>query len=53
MDLRGWPLNSENGKSLLYSDKPNDVSKYRRTEGVRGDCLIERTGSVWVQKSST
>ena len=32
VDLRGWPLNSENGKSLLFSNIPNDVSEWRRTE---------------------
>ena len=52
VDLRGWPLNSENGKSLLYSDTciTNDVSEWFRIEVARGAWLIER--SAWVQRLS-
>ena len=51
VNLRGWLWNSENGKPLLFSDIPIDVSEWRRTKVAIGDWLIER--SVLVKMSST
>ena len=47
VNLRGWPLNSITGKSLLFSDIPNDVSEWCRIKVARADWLMER--SVCVQ----
>ena len=36
VDLLGWPLNSESGKPLLFSNIPNDVSEWCRTDVAHG-----------------
>ena len=49
LNLRGWPFEPRNWKTLLFSDIPNDVSEWYRTKVARNDWLIEH--SVWVQRS--